>query len=87
MELHREIAALVVALDEPYRAAVLLRFFEGREPADIAATLGVPAGTIRWRISQGVRRLREQLDQRHREGAGWRAALLPLVPSGGARAW
>ena len=82
MELHREIAALVVALDEPYRAAVLLRFFEGREPADIAATLGVPAGTVRWRISQGVRRLREQLDQRHREGAGWRAALLPLVPSG-----
>jgi RNA polymerase sigma-70 factor (ECF subfamily) len=79
LELQREIAALVVALDEPYRAAVLLRFFEGREPAEIAAGIGVPAGTIRWRISEGVRRLRERLDERHGGGQVWRAALVPLT--------
>jgi RNA polymerase sigma-70 factor (ECF subfamily) len=78
MELHRELAGLVMALEEPYRTAVLLRFFEGREPAEIAEALGVAGGTVRWRVSEGVRRLRERLDERH-AGAGWRLVLLPLV--------
>jgi RNA polymerase sigma-70 factor (ECF subfamily) len=80
MQLQRKIAELVTALEEPYRTALLLRFFEGREPARIAEALNIPAGTVRWRIAEGLRRLRERLDQGHLgEGESWRAALAPLA--------
>jgi RNA polymerase sigma-70 factor (ECF subfamily) len=78
IELQRELAGLVTALEEPYRTAILLRFFEGRASTEIAESLGVADGTVRWRVSEGVRRLRERLDGR--DGAGrWRAVLLPLA--------
>ncbi len=89
LELQRMIAAMVKELDEPFRTVILLRFFEGQLPADIARTQGIPAGTVRWRINEGVRRLRQQLDDAHggrREA--WRAVLLPLAGAprpGGAR--
>jgi RNA polymerase sigma-70 factor (ECF subfamily) len=80
-EVQRRLAELVVALDEPYRSTILLRFYQGIEPTEIARTAGVPAGTVRWRVNEGVRRLREALDAR--EGVGdWRRALLPLSSAG-----
>jgi hypothetical protein len=81
MQMHRQVAEMVVALDEPYRTVLLLRFYEGRAPIDIATALGIPAGTIHWRINEGLRRLRRQLDQAcSRER--WRALLLPLIRRG-----
>src|SRR4051812_8556868 len=53
-EAQRLLVGLVVALDEPYRTAILLRYFEGLTAAAIARTQGVPAGTVRWRIKQGL---------------------------------
>src|SRR5262245_42872508 len=44
LEIQRFLAALVADLEEPYRTAVLLRYFDGRTPADIAREQGVPAG-------------------------------------------
>jgi RNA polymerase sigma factor (sigma-70 family) len=80
-ELQRLLAELVAALDEPYRSTILLRFYQGIEPTEIARTTGVPAGTVRWRVNEGVRRLRAALDSR--EGVGdWRRALLPLASAG-----
>jgi RNA polymerase sigma-70 factor (ECF subfamily) len=82
LELQRMIAEMVKELDEPFRTAVLLRFFEGRLPADVARAQGIPAGTVRWRINEGLRRLRERLDHAHGgQRDRWRALLLPL--SGG----
>jgi len=77
LELQRMVAAMVRDLDEPYRSAILLRFFEGRTPADMAQSLGIPAGTVRWRLNEGLRRVRAQLDAAHggnRET--WKAAAL-----------
>jgi RNA polymerase sigma factor (sigma-70 family) len=80
MELHRRIAELVTALEDPYRTTLLLRFYEERDAAQIARSSGVPAGTVRWRISEGVKLLRERLDQQYGERrTAWRALLLPLA--------
>jgi RNA polymerase sigma factor (sigma-70 family) len=79
-QVQRELAVLVLALEEPFRSAVLLRYYEGQTAAAIARSLRVPAGTIRWRLSEGVRRLRAALDDRH-GGARekWRALVAPLA--------
>jgi RNA polymerase sigma-70 factor (ECF subfamily) len=74
----RLIAELVVNLDEPYRSTTLARYYQGLEPTEIARQLGIPAGTVRWRLKEAIRRLRAELDGRE---SGWRAALLPLLPS------
>ena len=78
--LQRVLADLVLALDEPFRSTVVLRYFEGKSAAEIARALGIPAGTVRWRLSEAVERLRAGLDARERGGrVAWRALLAPLA--------
>jgi RNA polymerase sigma-70 factor (ECF subfamily) len=80
-EAQRILGELVLALDEPYRRAVLLRYFEGIEPSEIARLQGIPAGTVRWRLSEGLRRLRAALAARYgrlERGSSW--GLAPLLP-------
>jgi RNA polymerase sigma-70 factor (ECF subfamily) len=89
VELHRAIAAAVAALDEPYREAVVLRHYEGLSAAEIAQRLGVPAGTIRWRLKEGLDRVRRRLDGDCGGRRRWMVALAPLVrlrpePAGGS---
>jgi RNA polymerase sigma factor (sigma-70 family) len=75
----RLIAELVVNLEEPYRSATLARYYQGLEPTEIARRLGIPPGTVRWRLNEAIRRLRADLDGREAAGGpGWRLALLPL---------
>ncbi len=79
-ETQQLLARLVGELEEPYREAILLRFAEGLAPKEIARQLGVPAGTVRWRISEGLARLRTRLDAAHAgDRKAWLAALAPLV--------
>ena len=78
-QLQRHVAELVMALDEPYRTAILLYYYEGRPSADIARALQVPAGTLRWRINQGLVQLRARLDQEHGQRRSWTVLLLPMA--------
>jgi RNA polymerase sigma-70 factor (ECF subfamily) len=79
-EEHGIVVQAVLALEEPYRSALLLRFYDDLPPRDVAARLGVPLETARARIRRGVEKLRERLDQRHGgDGNAWRLALMPLV--------
>ncbi|MEO7097615.1 MAG: sigma-70 family RNA polymerase sigma factor, partial [Polyangiales bacterium] len=79
-EVQQLLARLVGELEEPYREAILLRFAEGLAPKDIARRLGIPDGTARWRISEGLARLRARLDALHDgDRKAWLAALAPLV--------
>jgi RNA polymerase sigma factor (sigma-70 family) len=74
----RRVAGRVASLEEPYRQAVILRYFEGLSAADIARTLGLPAGTVRWRLKVGMDRLRAEMDAAHGGNRGaWVALLLP----------
>jgi RNA polymerase sigma factor (sigma-70 family) len=76
----RRLADRVLALDEPYRSAILLRYYEGKSSAEMARALGIPAGTVRWRLSEAIEQLRVQLDAEHGgDRARWRALLLPIA--------
>jgi RNA polymerase sigma-70 factor, ECF subfamily len=44
------------------RALLVLRHFEGREPAEIAEILGIPVGTARSRLHHAHRAMRAALD-------------------------
>ncbi|MBL9086982.1 MAG: sigma-70 family RNA polymerase sigma factor, partial [Planctomycetia bacterium] len=76
----RTVVEAVVALDEPYRAAIVLRYLEGLPPRDVAARLGVPVETARTRVKRGLVLLRARLDERHRgDRRAWMAVVLPLA--------
>lgn len=71
---------LVLALDEPFRQTLLLRFFEGKSSAEIAEASGVPAGTVRWRLKEGLERVRTALDARHHgDRKAWLLSCAPLL--------
>ena len=81
LELHRLIAELVSSLEEPYRSTIVWRFFDGRSGAQIAREAAVPEGTVRWRIKEGLCRLRARLDERWSGFHSWRSVVL-ATPSG-----
>src|SRR5687768_3908158 len=61
-EIRRRLLAAVLAVEEPSRSALLLRYYEDLAPAEVARRLGVPIDTARTRIKRGLARLRERLD-------------------------
>jgi RNA polymerase sigma-70 factor (ECF subfamily) len=88
MEIGRALAGLVMKLAEPYRRVIFLRFYEDRTPAEIAALLDVPAGTVRWRLKTALDELRAALDARSDgQRSRWLRALAPLLPRRRRRAW
>lgn len=74
-ETHRFVVEAVLALDEPFRTAVLLRYFDGCEPEEVARRTGTSAATARSRVRRGVETLRARLAGDDRA----RARLLALV--------
>ena len=79
LELAEIVRALVAELDPPIRTVVEARYFDGQSSAEVARTLGIPAGTVRWRLKQGLDALRVRLDRRHGgRRALWAGAVLGL---------
>ena len=60
-ELRGELAALVAALPERYRAAVILRYIEGLSYAELAESLSQPVGTVKANVHRGIKQLRQQM--------------------------
>jgi Sigma-70, region 4 len=73
------LAEEVARLPEPFRATILLCFYEGRTPSEIAHDTGTPAGTVRWRLHEGLKLLRAKLDARHGDRKSWMAMLVPIA--------
>jgi RNA polymerase sigma factor (sigma-70 family) len=71
-----KLAAALVALDEPFRATVIRRYLDGRSAAELARELGIPAGTVRWRLKTGLARLRAALDD---TSPRWQRAFAPFL--------
>jgi RNA polymerase sigma-70 factor, ECF subfamily len=70
-ELGRQVARCLLHLPATYREAVVLRDLQGLSYQEIAAVLGVRAGTVRSRIARGREQLRLLLEL---GGQGERAA-------------
>jgi RNA polymerase sigma factor (sigma-70 family) len=89
VELERQVAAAVLAIAEPYRQTLLLRYYEELEPTEIARRLRIPAGTVRWRLKQALAQLRASLDEQFNgDRRRWGLALIPTaagVPGGAAK--
>jgi len=77
-EEQQRLSESVLALDEPYRAVILLRYYEGLTPQQIAKARGVPAATVRSQLHRGLAKLRERLDREH--GGDRRAWVIMLQP-------
>jgi len=55
--------AALAALDERDRAMVLLRHIHGLTSAEIGATIGLPAATVRTRLARGLQAIRVVLPE------------------------
>jgi RNA polymerase sigma-70 factor (ECF subfamily) len=66
----------VLALGEPYRETVLLRFYEGLPPREVAARMDVPVDTVRTRLRRAAELLRAALGGRRED---WLGVLAPLL--------
>lgn len=71
-EAQRHLVEAVLALDEPLRKTVLLRFFDGLSSTEIARRQGVPDSTVRTRLAQALEQLRQRLE---RSRTDWRTGL------------
>lgn len=78
-EAHRALVAAVLALEEPYRSTVLLRYVEDLPPRAIARRAGVPVATVKTRLARGLERLRKQLEREHGDAREWVGLLVPLA--------
>jgi len=89
LESHRAVVEAVSRLEEPYRTAILLRYFEGLSPRAIAARTRCPLRTVHTRLHRALGRLREDLDRSHGgDGRAWLLALAPFARgSQGVSAW
>jgi len=56
-----EVRAALASLTEAQRAVVVLAYYGGYTQQEIARRLGIPLGTVKTRMRDGLRRLRGQL--------------------------
>src|SRR5262245_27580187 len=78
-EAQRLLVEHVLALDEPWRSTVLLRFFDGLSSEEIARRTGAPASTIRNRLAHALGLLRARLE---RSRSDWMEGIAPLAFGG-----
>jgi RNA polymerase sigma factor (sigma-70 family) len=76
-EVHGELVTAVLALDEPYRTCLLLRFFENLRPARDRAPLRGAGRHRAQPLQRALALLRQALARSH--GHRWQLALAPLL--------
>ena len=77
VEAQRALAEALAALEEPLKSTVVLRYFDGLSPSEIAKRQGVPAGTVRWRLHRALRRAAREARARARGSVGELGARSP----------
>ena len=60
-------AHLLAALPDEERDVLRRRFYDGATQREIAEATGIPLGTVKMRMVQGLRRLREMIDAEERD--------------------
>jgi hypothetical protein len=81
----RRVFDAVLALEQPYQETVLLRYYQGLTPGEIAARTDVPIATVRGRLQRALEQLRERLDRASGgDRDAWSRCLVPLLEAGKA---
>ncbi len=79
LSVHRRLVEAVLALEEPYRETLVLRFFQELSPSAIGKRQQVPVATVKTRLARGLAELRLRLEREYRgESRSWALALVPL---------
>ncbi|NOT31430.1 MAG: hypothetical protein HOP15_13365 [Planctomycetes bacterium] len=76
-EARARVVEAVLALEEPLRTTLVLRFLEDLPPRVVAARMHVPVETVRTRTRRGLELLRANLDHSFGAREHWLAALVP----------
>jgi RNA polymerase sigma factor (sigma-70 family) len=80
LELQRKVAELLLALEAGQREVLFLRYFQDLDSRAIGERLGIPAGTVRWRLKSALEELRRRLDGQERgDERKWRSVLGALL--------
>ncbi len=84
-ELRKELVGALDSLSQSCRETILLRYFEGLAPRDIARRQGAPVATVKTRLRRGLEQLRAALDKRYGgDRATWMSAVTALAAPGGS---
>lgn len=78
LEFTKRLVAAVEGLDEPYRAAVVSRYFHGQSVSEIALDQGVPARTVETRLRRAREKMRAGLSSIDGRGTGSWAPMVLL---------
>ena len=70
-ELRALVSQALVTVPEPFRSTLILRYFGGLEPIEIARREAIPPATVRTRLKRGLEHVREELDRRHGGRESW----------------
>lgn len=80
--LQRAVVEAVMALEPPAREIVVLRYFEGLAPREIAARLDLSGSAVRSRLNRALDVLRARLGAREEQGKTWAALAASAWPRG-----
>ena len=79
-EWRKELIGALDSLSPSSRETILLRYFEGLAPREIARRQGTPLATVKTRLRRGLEQLREALDRRSGGDRGtWMSAVAALA--------
>ena len=69
METRNDLVVALHSLELSYREVLVLRFFQDLKIKEIADVLEIPEGTVKWRLFQALRQLKDQLEKGGYSGA------------------
>ena len=84
LEAQKAVVEAVRSLREPYRSVVVMRYFDGLTPRQIAARTQTPVRTVHTRLTRALACLRERLDREHGSRfSAWLPLMLMPASTGG----
>ncbi|MFH1999541.1 MAG: sigma-70 family RNA polymerase sigma factor, partial [Planctomycetota bacterium] len=78
-EIRRCLIKEVISLPDPYRKAIIHRYYDGLQPREIARHLDIPVERVWTHLKRGLTQLRGKLDDQHGGRERWLMALAPVA--------
>lgn len=79
LDAQRDVVAKILALDEPYKSVVILRYYHELSHDEIAARLGSKPATVRTQLVRAHEQLRTKLDREYGDRKAWAGLLTPSL--------